>query len=194
MIEVIKPYKAKFSSFGAIPLWTEFLEKQVLSFGSLTLERKKPYNLPEEFAVRIEDVESQSSVIRIYGGRQNIITAVCVDKTTPESADDRIPHPHESPLGKKAAVPTETERSTLTEKDVLAIGKKYYSDNKDKLIKKYMGKYIAILNNKVVGANKDFSLLALKIYKKYGYQTIFMPFVDTKEKIVKVPSPRIKII
>lgn len=85
MIEVIKPYKAKFSSFGASSLWTEFLEKQELSFGSLTLERKKPYNLPKELAVRIEDVESQSSVIRIYGGRQNIITEICPDKI-PNSA------------------------------------------------------------------------------------------------------------
>lgn len=76
--------------------------------------------------------------------------------------------------------------------DILELAKKYYTEHKESLLKKYKGKYIAILNNKIVGSDKDFSELAERIYKKFGYQTIFMPFVMEQERIVRIPSPRIK--
>ena len=77
--------------------------------------------------------------------------------------------------------------------DILELAKKFYLTHKETLLKKYRGKYIAILNNKVIGSDKDFSKLAQRVYAKYGYQTIYMPFVDIKEKVVKVPSPEIKV-
>lgn len=76
--------------------------------------------------------------------------------------------------------------------DILELAKKFYLDHKENLLKKYKGKYIAILNNKVIGSDKDFSKLAQRVYKKYGYQTIYMPFVEIEEKVVRIPSPRIK--
>jgi len=78
--------------------------------------------------------------------------------------------------------------------DILELSKKYFEEHKASLIKRYKGKYIAILNNKVVGSEKDFSKLAQRIYKKYSYQTIYMPFIEEKEKIVKIPSPRVRIL
>ena len=80
------------------------------------------------------------------------------------------------------------------DREILEMAKKFYLDQKEKLLKKYNGKYIAILNNKVIGSNKDFSNLAQKVYAKYGYQTIYMPFVDVKGKVVKIPSPRVKFL
>jgi hypothetical protein len=77
--------------------------------------------------------------------------------------------------------------------DILVLAKTFYLANKETLLKQYKGKYIAILNNKVIGSNKDFSKLAQMIYAQHGYQTIYMPFVDVKEKVAKIPSPRIKI-
>jgi len=89
----------------------------------------------------------------------------------------------------------ETEKLKIPQEiDIIELAKRFYLDHKDILLKKYKGKYIAILNNKVIGLDRDFSKLAQRIYKKYGYQTIYMPFVDTKEKVVKIPSPRIKIL
>jgi len=79
-----------------------------------------------------------------------------------------------------------------TDVDVLELAKKYYENHKQSLLRKYKGKYIAIFNNKVVGSGKNFSKLAYRIYKKFGYQTIYMPFVEAKRKILKSPSPRIK--
>ncbi len=88
----------------------------------------------------------------------------------------------------------EIERPVICEDiNVLELAKKYYEEHKHLLLKKYRGKYIAILNNKIVGSGKDFSLLARRVYKKYGYQTMYMPFVNVKEKIVRIPSPRVKV-
>jgi len=87
----------------------------------------------------------------------------------------------------------EAERGILADdKTILGLGKKYFEANKKDLLKKYQNKYIAILNNKVVGSDKDFSKLAGRIYKKFGYQTIYMPFVSGQKRIVKIPSPRIR--
>lgn len=76
--------------------------------------------------------------------------------------------------------------------DILSAAKKYYTEHKETLLKKYKGKYIAILNNKIIGSDKAFSKLAQRVYRKYGYQTVYMPFVEKKEKIVRIPSPKIK--
>jgi len=78
------------------------------------------------------------------------------------------------------------------DKTVIELGKKYFQANKKNLLEKYQNKYIAILNNKVVGFDKDFSKLADRVYKKFGYQTIYMPFVSEQKRIVKIPSPRIR--
>ena len=87
----------------------------------------------------------------------------------------------------------EAERKILTDdKTILELGKRYFEQNKETLLKKYQNKYIAIFNNRVVGSDKDFSKLAERIYKKFGYQTIYMPFVSEQKRIVKIPSPRIR--
>jgi len=89
----------------------------------------------------------------------------------------------------------EVEKPVVPEdKNVFELARKYYEEHKESLLEKYEGKYICILNNEVVGSDKDFSELAQRIYKKYGYQTIYMPFVESKKKIVKIPSPKIKIL
>jgi len=99
----------------------------------------------------------------------------------------KLEYSQEQKTGKEAK-----KKMTKTDKDILEAGKKYYEEHKNILLKKYIGKYIAILNNRVIGSSKDFSKLAQRIYKKYGYQTIYMPFVEAEKKIVKIPSPRIK--
>ncbi len=76
--------------------------------------------------------------------------------------------------------------------NMLELAEKYYEEHKESLLKKYGGKYIAIINNEVIDSDSDFSQLANRVYKKYGYQTIYMPFVGTKERVVKIPSPKIK--
>ena len=76
-----------------------------------------------------------------------------------------------------------------SEKDIFDISKEYYKKNKNDLLKKYKAKHIAIIGKKVVDSDKEFSKLIKRVYKKYGYKNIFMPYVDKKEKIAIIPSP-----
>jgi len=86
----------------------------------------------------------------------------------------------------------EVNQFVPSQENVLELSKKYYQEHKESLLKKYKGKYIAILNNKVIGSGRNFSKLAQRVYKKYGYQTIYIPFVDAKEKVVRIPSKKIE--
>lgn len=96
-------------------------------------------------------------------------------------------------ISRKKTEELEAEREIpADDKTILGLGKKYFEANKKDLLKKYQNKYIAILNNRVMGSDKDFSKLAGRVYKKFGYQTIYMPLVSEQKKIVKIPSPRIR--
>lgn len=84
------------------------------------------------------------------------------------------------------------KEAPVDDRTALELGKKYFEENKKSLLKKYKNKYIAILNNEVIASAKDFSKLAQRVYKKYGYQTIYMPLVLEEKKVVRIPSPRIR--
>jgi len=84
------------------------------------------------------------------------------------------------------------KKSVLIDEDQeILIGKDYYLKNKKEIEKNYLGKYIAIIDNKVVDSSDDFSILSKRVYKKYGYKTIFMTYIGKKEPVVKAPSPRV---
>ncbi len=93
----------------------------------------------------------------------------------------------------------------LDEIKIIHQAKQWQELHKEKILKDYKGKYIAIILNPqkelntplkeaIIGSAKDFHELASKVYKKYGHRTIYMPFVDIKERVIRIPSPRIKIL
>lgn len=68
-------------------------------------------------------------------------------------------------------------------------GKAFFEANQQKLLDKYEGKYIAILNREVVDTDDDFSILAERVYSRYGYKDIYMPKVERKRTILHIPTP-----
>lgn len=69
--------------------------------------------------------------------------------------------------------------------------KKFYEQNKSEILKKYANKYIAIIGENIVASSKDFhgfGEMAEKVYKKYGYIPVYMPFV-TEKRIYRIPTP-----
>ncbi|WXG39452.1 MAG: DUF5678 domain-containing protein [Candidatus Freyarchaeum deiterrae] len=57
------------------------------------------------------------------------------------------------------------------------------------LLNKYKGKYVAILNEKVIDSDEDKIRLAKRVYTKYGYLPIYMDKVNGK-KPARLPAPR----
>lgn len=66
---------------------------------------------------------------------------------------------------------------------------KYYRQNLSRFVERYRGKYIALLNRRVVDEDEDFSKLARRVFRHYGCRDIFMPKVTEKEEMVSIPTP-----
>lgn len=67
----------------------------------------------------------------------------------------------------------------------------WYEKNKAKLLKSHAGRYVAIVNRKVVDHDADFDALARRVFTRYGVRSICMPKVVPGDRVVRIPSPRI---
>jgi hypothetical protein len=67
----------------------------------------------------------------------------------------------------------------------------WYEANKAKLLRRYAGEYVAIVNKRVVDHDKEFGPLAMRVFKRYGIRSIAMPRVIPGEEVVNIPSPQI---
>jgi hypothetical protein len=65
----------------------------------------------------------------------------------------------------------------------------WYEANKRKLLRRYAGEYVAIIDGKVVDHDQEFSSLAQRVFNRYGVRAIFMPKVVAEERVVNLPSP-----
>ncbi len=68
--------------------------------------------------------------------------------------------------------------------------RRFIAANKAHIWNVYSGRYIAILGTSVLDSDTDFSALAERVYERFGYRRIFMPFVGT-HKVYRIPSPRL---
>ena len=66
----------------------------------------------------------------------------------------------------------------------------FYKANLEALLRQYEGKYVAILDQRVIDSDVDFSRLAERVFKCVGYRDIYMPKVQRKAKVVSIPSPQ----
>lgn len=86
---------------------------------------------------------------------------------------------------------TPGEESQPTDYVKFQDAKRYFQEHKAQILEKYSGNFVAILDEAVVDHDKNFSELAKRIYEKFGYQTIYMPFVESKPSVLRIPSPRV---
>jgi hypothetical protein len=70
--------------------------------------------------------------------------------------------------------------------------KRYFQENKVQILEKYKGNFVAILDDTVVDHDRNFSALARRVYGKFGYQAIYMPFVESEPVVLRIPSPRVR--
>lgn len=85
------------------------------------------------------------------------------------------------------------EDATSDEPDVLADDIAWYQSNRSKLLQRYQGEYVAIVNGAVVDHDRDFSALAKRVFDRFGYRSIYMPRVQREEAVVRIRSPRIRV-
>lgn len=68
----------------------------------------------------------------------------------------------------------------------------FYRANREKLLSEYEGKYVAILDGRVIDSDADFSHLAERVYRREGVRDIFMPRVQEDPEVVNIPSPQLR--
>ncbi len=68
----------------------------------------------------------------------------------------------------------------------------WFGANRSRLFRRYPNEYIAIMKRKVVDHDKDFSALAMRVYKRHGVRSIAMPKVTQEERVVNIPTPWIE--
>lgn len=69
--------------------------------------------------------------------------------------------------------------------------RKFVSQNWEQLQAAYAGRYIAVRGTSVFDSDADFSVLADRVFRRFGYQPTYMPFIGKSEKVYRIPSPRL---
>jgi hypothetical protein len=66
----------------------------------------------------------------------------------------------------------------------------WYRKNRSALLRRYRGEYVAIAEAKVVDHGRDFSVLAARVFNRFGNRNIYMPRVEAGEPEARIRSPR----
>lgn len=67
----------------------------------------------------------------------------------------------------------------------------WYEANREALLERYEGRFIAIVDGDVVDDDADAEALAARISERYGTTSVFMPLCQREPRVVGVRSPRI---
>ena len=86
----------------------------------------------------------------------------------------------------------DSEMIILSDKEKLKMEVNEFEFNKRRFLAEYEGKYIALVNGKVLDSDKDFNTLAKKVFGKYDYRPIYMPFVTREKRKFRIATPKIK--
>ena len=68
---------------------------------------------------------------------------------------------------------------------------RWFEENRERLLRRYRDQYVAVDRNQVIDHDRDFDVLARRIFAKLGTRPVFMPKVTAEERVVRIPSPRV---
>jgi hypothetical protein len=66
----------------------------------------------------------------------------------------------------------------------------WYERNRGRLLSRYRGEYVAVVDRTIVDHDRDFSALAERVFPRHGGRPVFMPLVQEGEALARVRSPR----
>jgi len=79
------------------------------------------------------------------------------------------------------------DKKTLSDSFEPAVA--FFEQHREELLQKHEGRFIAIVDDKVVDSDVDRIALAHRIYEKHGYKAIYMPKVERTPRVVRIPTP-----
>ena len=75
--------------------------------------------------------------------------------------------------------------------DDLGASMAWYQRHRARLLRRYRGQYVAIVSDKLVDHDRDFSELAGRVFDRIGLRPVYMPKVGEEPTGVRVRSPRV---
>jgi hypothetical protein len=66
----------------------------------------------------------------------------------------------------------------------------WFAAHRERLLPKYEGDYVAIIDGKVIDHDRSFAALAERVFHREGMRSVFIPKVTRAEPVVRVHSPR----
>lgn len=69
---------------------------------------------------------------------------------------------------------------------------RWYEGNRSRLLSRYRGEYVAVLDQQVVDHDADFEPLAERVFSRWGVRSVFMPRVQEMEPRARLKSPRVR--
>ena len=67
----------------------------------------------------------------------------------------------------------------------------WYESHRRQLARRYPGQFLAIVDQRVLDHDRDFSALAARVFAKIGVRPVFMPQVLDTDQTVHLRSPRL---
>ncbi len=67
----------------------------------------------------------------------------------------------------------------------------WYEANKPRLLRRYRGEHVAVVDGKVVDHDRAFSALAGRVFERFGRRSVFMPRCAPEERTARIPGPRV---
>ena len=67
----------------------------------------------------------------------------------------------------------------------------WYRSHKRRLLGRYRGQHLAIMDGRLIDHDRDFDALARRVFGKATAQPIFMPFCTDREPVFHLRSPRL---
>lgn len=68
---------------------------------------------------------------------------------------------------------------------------RWFEQNRDQLVRKYDGQFVAIVKQRVIDHDAAFEALAERIFKLRGARDTFMPEVRAQKQTMRLRSPRV---
>jgi hypothetical protein len=66
----------------------------------------------------------------------------------------------------------------------------WYRAHRARLVRKYGGQFVAIVDRRVIDHDHDFEALAERVFAGGRERAVFMPRVESRDRVVRVRSPR----
>ena len=67
----------------------------------------------------------------------------------------------------------------------------WYEARKPRLLRRYRGQHLAILDRRIIDHDRDFNALAQRVFARVGVRSVFMPLCVDGERVVCLRSPHL---